>query len=125
MMRTWLRFNLVGLAGIFVQLAGLKLFRDTLGFHYLIATALAVELAVLHNFWWHRRWTWAERATPLARFVPFQCTTGIVSIAGNLFGMRLLLGALCLPLLGANVLSIAVMHVFNYFIADRYVFRLR
>ena len=26
------------------------------------ATAIAVETAVLVNFWWHERWTWRERA---------------------------------------------------------------
>src|SRR5436190_21825889 len=31
------------------------------GLPYLLATALAVEGAILHNFVWHERWTWADR----------------------------------------------------------------
>ena len=27
--------------------------------HYLVATAVAIEVSVLHNFVWHLRWTWA------------------------------------------------------------------
>ena len=124
-MRNWLRFNCVGLAGILVQLAMLKLLRDTAGLHYLAATAIAVEAAVLHNFYWHWKWTWAERGAPARRLLHFQCTTGFVSIAGNLIGMKALAGILCLPLLPANLATIAVMHVFNFLVADRYVFRLR
>ena len=124
-MRHWLRFNCVGLAGIVVQLAMLALLRDGLGLHYLVATAIAVETAVLHNFWWHWKWTWAERGAPGWSLLHFQCTTGLISIAGNLVGMKALTGALGLPLLAANLLTIAAMHVFNFLVADRWVFRLR
>jgi putative flippase GtrA len=124
-MRNWMRFNAVGLAGMAVQLAALKLMRDGIGMHYLLATGLAVELAVLHNFCWHWKWTWRERSVSPSRLLHFQCTTGLVSIAGNLFGMSLLTGLLGIPLIPANLLSIAFTHVFNFVVADRYVFRLR
>lgn len=124
-MKHWLRFNCVGLAGIVVQLAMLKLLRDTAGWHYLAATAIAVETAVLHNFYWHWKWTWAERGAPGRRLLHFQCTTGLVSIAGNLIGMKALAGAIGLPLLPANLFTIAALYAFNFLVADRYVFRLR
>ena len=124
-MKRWLRFNAVGLAGILVQIAMLKLLRDGAGLHYLAATAIAVEIAVLHNFYWHWKWTWAERAAPARRLVHFQCTTGLISIAGNLAGMRALAGTLGLPLIAANLLTIASIYLFNFLVADRYVFRLR
>ena len=43
----WLKFNLVGGLGIVVQLVALALLRRWM--HYLAATALAVELALLHT----------------------------------------------------------------------------
>ncbi|MBV6431913.1 MAG: hypothetical protein IANPNBLG_02046 [Bryobacteraceae bacterium] len=120
-----MRFNAVGLAGIAVQLAALKLFHDFLGLHYLWATGLAVETAVIHNYYWHRRWTWAERECPGTRFPRFQYTTGVVSILGNLFGMRMMACFPGIPLLGANLLTVGVLYLFNWLAADRYVFRLR
>ena len=33
----------------------------SLGLHYLVAAMLAIELAALHNFVWHLRWTWGDR----------------------------------------------------------------
>ena len=61
--RRWLKFNSVGAIGIGVQLSVLTLLAGHLGLNYLLATALAVETAVLHNFVWHEKWTWADRFT--------------------------------------------------------------
>lgn len=47
----WLKFNLVGGMGIAVQLLMLIALKSGLRFNYLIATALAVETAVIHNYW--------------------------------------------------------------------------
>lgn len=124
-MKTLLKFNAVGLAGIFVQLAALSFFQYTAGFHYLAATALAVESAVIHNFWWHWRWTWADRDVPPSSFLRFQLTTGATSILGNVFAMKILTGTLGIAPVPANVASIAILYVFNFLIADRYVFRMR
>ena len=54
----WLKFNLVGALGIVVQMAAFALFFSALRWNYLVATALAVETAVLHNFVWHEHYTW-------------------------------------------------------------------
>ncbi|MBL8175887.1 MAG: GtrA family protein [Bryobacterales bacterium] len=124
-MKRWLRFNAVGLAGIVVQLAVLTALRDAVGLHYLAATALAVETAVLHNFFWHWKWTWADRGAPGRRLLHFQCTTGLVSVAGNVAGMSAFAGWFGMPLVAANLLAIACVYLFNFVVADRYVFRLR
>jgi putative flippase GtrA len=57
----WCKFNLVGAVGIFVQFGVLFLLKSGLHFNYLAATVLAVEAAVVHNFFWHERFTWADR----------------------------------------------------------------
>ena len=59
----WCKFNLVGAAGIFVQFGVLFLLKSGLHFNYLAATVLAVEAAVVHNFFWHERFTWADRTS--------------------------------------------------------------
>jgi putative flippase GtrA len=123
----WMKFNLVGAIGIGVQL----LFLWTLtgfGLGYLLATALAVEAAVLHNFIWHERFTWIERCDAsigrtLERLLRFNLTTGIVSIVGNLLFMRLLVGSTHLRPMPANMISIAICSVVNFTVSDRWVFR--
>src|SRR2546430_14050761 len=65
----WLKFNFVGLVGIGVQLLALALLKSGLHLNYLLATALAVETAVVHNFLWHERFTWRGRVAK-GRFGP-------------------------------------------------------
>jgi putative flippase GtrA len=115
----WLRFNLVGLAGVAVQLGALALYARVFGIHYLVATALAVETAVLHNYFWHARWTWRGRGGSIWRF---HLANGLVSIVANLLLMRWLAGGLGLPLMVANLLSIAGASVVNFAAGEFFVF---
>jgi putative flippase GtrA len=119
----WLKFNLVGGIGIVVQLLMLVVLKTGLHLHYLVATALAVETAVVHNFLWHERFTWADRAGPsFVRFCKFNLTTGLFSIAGNLVMMRLLVGLGHFNYLLANGITITVCSVINFLVSDGFVF---
>jgi len=122
------RFYAVGAAGIAVQLAALTFFKSGLHLGYLPATALAVEVAILHNFIWHERWTWADRARAVpagraSRLIRFHLTTGVLSILGNLLFMQALVGRMHVPYLPANAIAIALCSALNYLAADRLVFR--
>jgi putative flippase GtrA len=125
-LRRWLKFNTVGAIGIAVQLGALAVLRGLLGVSYLVATALAVEAAVLHNFVWHERWTWRDRRSPdgtvLRRLLRFNFTNGLISIATNLVLMRLLVGSFHVQYLIANLLSIAAGSLANFFLSDWFVF---
>jgi putative flippase GtrA len=126
----WVKFNAVGAMGIVVQLGTLVVLAGPLGLHYLLATGLAVETAVLHNFFWHERWTWMERTRRapqlrlfLGRLLRFHLSNGLVSILGNLVLMRLLVGQFRLHYMVANVLSIAACSLANFFLSEVFVFR--
>ena len=122
-MKHWLRFNAVGAAGVVVQLAILAVLRDGCGLPYLVATALAVEAALLHNFYWHQRWTWRDRPPVPGRLGRFHISNGVVSLLGNLVLMRLLVGEAGLHYLAANVTTISICAAANFLTADRLVFR--
>lgn len=119
----WLKFNAVGIAGAVVQLGMLALLTKA-EVQYLIATAIAVEVAVLHNYFWHLRWTWLDRppASRVTALVRFNLANGAVSLVSNLVLMRVFTGWLGLPVIAANVLAIAITSVVNFFIGDRWVF---
>lgn len=126
MIRRWLKFNAVGAIGIVVQLAALAILKSLLHVEYLIATAIAVEIAVLHNFVWHERWTWSERGGThgvFARLMRFNLSNGAVSIGANLLFMRLLVGQFHVPYLIANGIAIAAASLANFLLADRFVFQ--
>jgi putative flippase GtrA len=119
----WLKFNLVGGIGIVVQLLALAVLKAGLHFSYLIATALSVETAVIHNFLWHERFTWADRTgAGFTRFLKFNLTTGLFSIGGNLLLMKLLVGFGHLNYLPANGIAITACSVVNFLVSDGFVF---
>jgi putative flippase GtrA len=121
----WLKFNVVGGIGIAVQLLVLAGLKTGLHLDYLIATALAVEAAVVHNFLWHERFTWVDRTAKagFSRFVTFNLTTGAFSIMGNVLLMKLLVGVAALHYLVANGITIAVCSIVNFALSDKFVFR--
>ena len=128
LLNRWLKFNLVGAIGILVQLAVLAFLKGLFGVNYLVATVLAVECAVLHNFVWHERFTWVDRASQgvwqgISRFISFNLTNGAVSILGNLVLMRLLVGAWHMNYVLANLAGIAACSLLNFLASDRIVFR--
>jgi len=115
----WLKFNAVGAGGVAVQLAFLALL-VRLGVHYLLATALAVEAAVLQNYYWHARWTWKDRDGSLWRF---HLANGLLSVISNLVWMRVFTGWLGIPPVPANLMAIALTSVANFLFGDRWVFQ--
>lgn len=121
----FLRFNAVGVVGFAVQLGVLALLVRA-GVHYLAATAIAVEVAILHNFVWHERWTWRDRRTPgrtwPGRLARFHAVNGGVSLAGNLLLMPVLVRACGLPVLAANATAVLLCALVNFSGADRLVF---
>ncbi len=124
--RRFFRFNVVGAIGIAVQLGALELLRRA-GMDYLLATTLAVEAAILHNFVWHERYTWHDRVSTstwesFARLVRFHLTNGAVSLAGNALAMRWLVGELRLPVIPANLVAITACWLLNFLLSDRVVF---
>jgi len=187
----WCKFNLVGAVGICVQFGVLFFLKSGFHFHYLAATALAVEAAVAHNFFGHERFTWADRiksdriksdriesdriesdrmrpswgghpsgataqnlpgtlfaalkrrarqklhspgwhgaslrcltlrSPRFGRFVRFNLTTGLISIAGNLGMMRVMVGRGHMNYLFANAVAIAVCSLVNFVVSDGWVF---
>lgn len=128
----WLKFNFVGGIGIGVQFAALFLFKGVLHLHYLVATVLAVEVAVIHNFIWHEQVTWADRTmadrtikgrrNSLARLVRFNLANGAVSILGNVTLMTVLVNWGHLHYLVANAIAIALCSVANFVVSDTWVF---
>jgi len=129
----WGKFNLVGAMGMVVQLASLALFNHWAPVHYMIASAAAVEITLLHNFVWHLRYTWRDRrdgsALPApALLVPlmrFHLSNGLVSMLGNLALMRILVVEARLPVLASNAIAILCCSMVNFGLGDHWAFATR
>ena len=129
----FIRFNFVGALGVLVQMAAVTCLVEALGLHYAVATMIAIELSVLHNFAWHERWTWGARLRSgvraerghgggLLRCLLFHAGNGCVSLAGSMALLPVLVGGLHLHYLAANLMTIAATGLLNFVIGDRVVF---
>ena len=120
-----LAFLAVASAGFLLQTVAVTLLTHVSRLSPEVATAIAVEMAVLHNFYWHERWTWGDRAarqSRLRRFGAYQLATGSTSLAGNLAVVSAAVRLFAIEVTTANVIAVAVMSLANYTIADRWIF---
>ena len=120
----WSKFNLVGVIGMAVQLFALAAINRMAPGHYLVASAAAMELALVHNFVWHLHYTWRDRrcGSRSAQLLRFHLSNGMVSLIGNLALMRLLVGSAHLPVLAANAIAILACSVVNFTLGDQWAF---
>jgi len=120
----WLKFNAVGAVGMALQLAMLAgLNRVTA--HYLVATVVAIEITLLHNFTGHVWFTWRDRSTDHGwwqRCARFHLSNGVVSMAGNLVLMPVLVESAGMPVLAANAVAVLACSVVNFLLGDGWVF---
>ena len=128
-LRRWLVFNTVGLAGVAVQLLALAAGTELLRLDYRLATALAVEAAILHNFAWHECWTWRDRGggrrRRWLRLLQFNAVSGTVSITANVVLTASYVTLLGIHYLFANLAAIASCSLVGFLANDRLVFRAR
>jgi dolichol-phosphate mannosyltransferase len=120
----FLRFCLVGLSGVFVDMTVLYLLSDpsTLGWGLTRSKTIAAEVAILNNFIWNDRWTFGDISSQqkgwrrrIKRFLKFNfiCLFGlflnivILNILFNYFGINRYL---------ANFISIAIVTFWNFLI---------
>jgi len=121
----WIRFSAGGTYGSLLQLLALMILAKWLPLAW--ATAVGVEIAVLHNFIWHELYTWQDRYVPGlralgGRFIRFQIANGVISLLGNVVVTSLLHERLCVPLAIANLAAIAACGAFNFAASEWLVF---
>lgn len=119
-------FLFVGASGFALQMGGVGWLCAT-GWPLPAATAASVIAAVVHNFLWHERWTWADRggdvAVRLRRFAGYLATTGATSVLSNVLFVAVLAGSCALPPWVAVSLAVVSTSVVNFLISDRLIFQ--
>jgi putative flippase GtrA len=117
----------VGALGFVVQWLALWALITFAHWPWLPATIVAVQLAVVHNFLWHERWTWKDRglrnASAFRRLLRFNVANGLTSIVSNVALMSLLVGVMDVPPILANAIAVGISSLANFLAADRWVFK--
>lgn len=124
------KFNLVALIGAALQVALMELLTKCLGLPIVAATPLAVELTLLHNFFWHERFTWRDRTTAglrpaRTRLWRFHLANGAVSLCGNTLLMFCFVDRFRIPVVPATLGAIILCGLVNFQLADGWVYAAR
>jgi putative flippase GtrA len=126
-MTRFLRFSMAGATGFITQISLVALLVNLAHVQYLLATVIAVEVAIIVNYLWHEHYTWRDRVAggtgAIGRFARFNLLTGLTSIAGSLVITAFLVEYATLSPMAANVVSVAVLSVVNFIGAGTLVFR--
>jgi dolichol-phosphate mannosyltransferase len=120
----FLRFGLVGLSGVFVDMAMLYLLSDpsTLGWGLTRSKIIASEIAIINNFLWNDRWTfgdissrqagWGKRLKRLLKF-NLICLAGLIL---NVLLLNLLFNVFGINRYLANLIAIAAVTLWNFWL---------
>ncbi len=123
--RTFIKFSLTGLSGVFVNLGAFQLL-TVLGVHRYLASPIAIELSIISNFLINSHWTFADRALikgKRIRGLKFNVVS-LLSLAVS-YGAFLLL-SLLLPRVAPvwlQGLAIVPAVLVNYFLNSSWTFR--
>ena len=124
--RRWGIFNLVGSSGFVLQMVAVAGLTRLLDWHYGMATAVGVELAILNNFWWHCRYTWADRTAAarerLGQLWRYQMAKTF-SLTANVAITAWLVTAAGWAVEPANLAAVVSLSLVNFMVTDRMVFR--
>jgi dolichol-phosphate mannosyltransferase len=119
-----LRFGVVGLSGVFVDMIVLYLLSDpsSLGWNLTRSKIIASELAILNNFLWNDFWTFGDiaRRQPgnrqrLKRLLKFNtiCLAGLIL---NVLLLNFLFNVFGINRYVANLIAIAVVTLWNFWV---------
>ena len=124
----FLKFGLVGISGIAVNMGMLWLLTELAGLYYLISSLIAIFLSILNNFIWNDRWTWHDRRSPgfrafWTRFLKFSLVSCVTAYGGNWGILYCLTRFLNVHYLIANLTGIAAASVLNFIFNHIWTFR--
>jgi putative flippase GtrA len=113
------KFACVGCIGVAVNTVILYILSRWLGVPLAASSAIAIELAIISNYFINDRWTFASHATSIRRFAKFN----VASLSGLSVNVAAvwLLARLGIYFLAANLLGITLGFASNYALSSVWV----
>ncbi len=106
----------------------LYLMKGVLGIPLIPASMIAIELAIVHNFIWHRNWTWKKRIADkpepfFKQLLVYNTATGLVDILVNVSLLWILTTFFGVYYLIANVIGMIMGPVIKFWLNEKVIFR--
>ena len=127
----FVRFGMVGLTGVLVDMGILFLLSDptTLGLSLTSSKIVAAEVAIINNFWWNDLWTFRDIAQKqkgirqrYQRLLKFNviCLCGLIL---NVLLLNIFFNVLHINRYAANLMAIAAITVWNFWFNCKFSWR--
>ena len=123
-----LKFGVVGVSGIGVNMGALYLLTEFAHIPYFIGSLIAIELSILSNFWLNHAWTWKDRSefgTVWGKIFRYHLGAGLTAILGNYLILIALTEFFGINYLISNLVGIGVGTLGNFVVNDLWTFKTR
>jgi len=122
-LRYWIRFikfNIVGLTGVFVN-EGILMLLTSLGLYYIYSSIVAIEISIISNFLLNDIWTFKDRRSGhiLKRLVKFNILM-LVGLVINLLILYVLTDLASLHYTISNLFGIAIASIARYLMSIKW-----
>jgi len=120
-----LKFAVVGISGVGVNMGLLYLLTENLKIIYPISSIIAIEMSIISNFILNDLWTWRDRIKKklFYRFSQYHISVGLTAILANWIILVLLTEIFNIYYLISNLIGISIGTLSNYIINDLWTFR--
>lgn len=119
----FLKFGLVGLSGIFVNLILLWFFVDVVSLHYLTSASLAFLASVTNNYAWNYKWTFRDKIAGLFSGWFKYLIMGVATWVVYLGALAFMYEVLGFWYILAAIIAILITFAIRYVIANSYIWK--
>lgn len=123
----FIKFGIVGGSGVIVNMGLLYILTRFFSVRLEIASAIAIEVSILSNFFLNNLWTFKKRNTHVpfwSRLLRYHLVTGLAGIV-NYLVLLLLVKTFGLHDMLSNLIGIAIGTVINYSLNSLWTWRVR
>ena len=122
------RFQLVGFGGSLINSSCLWLLHGLLNIDLLIAGAISIELAIIHNYTWHYFQTWKSRikykfSDYFVRLFKYNIITASIDFYINLGILCLLVSFIGIHYMIANLMAMTAGFLVKFIINETIIFK--
>lgn len=111
--RRFVRFGVVGLIGVGVNVLILRIIHGEFGLFLPLASAITVEITIVTNFLLNNWWTFGERSISAHRFARYNLAA-LGGLAITTTVLTLLTTQVGIPYIAADLIGIAAATVWNF-----------
>ncbi len=121
-----LKFGVVGVSGIGVNMGSLYLLTEFASIPYFVGSLIAIELSILSNFWLNHLWTWKDRSefgSVWGKGLRYHVGAGLTAMLGNYLILIALTEFFGINYLISNLIGIGVGTIGNFIVNDLWTFK--